>query len=356
MDDLWRVCIKPTQTLREAMECINRTNKGIALVLDSEHRLLYTITDGDLRRALLHGLSLDMTVQEWVSRRTEQGNLHPITAPLGTSKADLLRLMQVDGLRHIPLLDDEGRVADLAYLRDLLAEPELLLSAVVMAGGASTRLRPLTADLPKPMLPVAGRPLIEHIVTQLREGGIQQVSITTHYKREAIIQHFGNGEKFGVKIDYLNEDHPLGTAGALGLMPRWNSTLLVINGDILARLNYRSILAFHQENKAVMTVAVRQYDLQVPYGVVETEGVIICRLSEKPTLRFFVNAGIYLLEPAVYHYFVPQHKLDMTDLITRLLAEKQRVVSFPISEYWLDVGGHADYQKAQVDFEHEEPH
>jgi dTDP-glucose pyrophosphorylase/CBS domain-containing protein len=356
MIDLSLICLLSDNTLREAMLCIDRNAKGIALVMDAEQRLRYTITDGDLRRAVLHGLSLDMTVEEWAEQCAEHGSLHPTTAPLGTQPSDLLRLMQVDGLRHIPLIDNNGRVADLALLSDLIAKPEVSLKAVVMAGGAGTRLRPLTVNLPKPMLPVGNRPVIEHIVAQLREAGILQVSITTHYRPETIIQHFGNGQKFGVKIDYVNEEHPLGTAGALGLMPHWNSTLLVINGDILTKLNYQSMLEFHQENKAVVTVGIRHYDFQIPYGVVETEGVDVRQLREKPVLQFFVNAGVYLLEPEVYQYFFPRERLDMTDLISRLLDDKQRVVSFPISEYWLDVGVHADYEKAQADFERGESH
>lgn len=353
MLDLSQVCISPYHTLHDAMLCIDKNAKGIALVVDNEGRLLYTITDGDLRRAVLHGWTLDMTVQTWAQTRAEHGNLHPTTAPLGTSPADLLNLMTANDLRHVPLIDSSGRVAELALLNEVLAEEELPVSAVVMAGGSGTRLRPLTDNLPKPMLPIADRPLMEHIVTQLREAGIRQVSITTHYKPEVIVRHFGNGQRFGVNIEYINEDRPLGTAGALGLMPPWLSTLLVINGDILTSLNYRSMLLFHQKYKAVMTVAVRQYELQVPYGVVETEGVEIKQISEKPVMQFFVNAGVYLLEPAVRRYLAPERKLDMTDLIVRLLADGHRIVSFPISEFWSDIGRHADYEKAQKDIQAE---
>lgn len=353
MIDLSSVCVRPGQSLREAMLCIDKNTKGIALVVDDERRLLFTITDGDLRRAVLQNLSLSMTVVAWASRRIETGCTHPVTAPLGTSPSELLHLMQADGLRHVPLLDDCGRVADLALLSELIAEKEFSLRAVVMAGGVGTRLRPLTEDLPKPMLPVGDRPVMEHIVDQLRRTGIREVSISTHYKSETIIRHFGDGQKYGVNISYVVEESPLGTAGALGLMAPPTSTLLAMNGDILTQVNVHSMLAFHQDNRAIMTVGVRQYGFQVPYGVVELEGTEIRRLSEKPTLHYLVNAGVYLLEPAVYDYIVPRQKFDMTDLITRLLDDKQRVVSFPISEYWLDIGQHADYEKAQADFSRE---
>jgi NDP-sugar pyrophosphorylase family protein len=304
-----------------------------------------------LRRAVLDGLHLQMTLADWAHQCAERGSLDPVTAPVGTSPSDLLQLMKAENLRHIPLIGKDGRLAGLALLSELIRGSELPLSAVVMAGGLGTRLRPLTEDLPRPMLPIGERPLIEDIVTQLREAGIRRMSITTHYKPERIKRHFGDGRKFGVEISYVNEDRPLGTAGALALMEPWKSLLLVINGDILTRVNFHSMLAFHQDNRAVMTVGVRQYGLKVPYGVVETEGVEIRRLSEKPMLRVFINAGVYLLEPRVHSYLVSGQRLDMTDLIRLLLEEGQRVISFPISEYWLDIGRPDDYENARADSE-----
>jgi NDP-sugar pyrophosphorylase family protein len=220
-----------------------------------------------------------------------------------------------------------------------------------MAGGFGSRLRPLTDDLPKPMLPVGDCPLMEHIVNQLRASGIRQVKVTTHYKPEAITGYFGDGHNFGVKIDYLHEEHPLGTAGALGLMSPPQGPLLVMNGDILSRVNFRAMVDFHREYGAQLTMGVRLHEYQVPYGVVEPDGVVVRQLTEKPTLRLFVNAGIYLLEPEVYDYIrrPVTERFDMTDLIQRLLVAEQRVVSFPISEYWRDIGQHADYKDALED-------
>lgn len=335
------------------MVCLNSTAKGIVLVVDDDRRLLCTITDGDLRRAILHGLEQDTTIEAWMVVRAKNGGIHPTTAPIDMDPVELIRIMR-GGFQHIPLLDDQGRVADVALLSDLVTQADPKLSAVVMAGGQGTRLRPLTTDVPKPMLPVGDRPVIEHIVTGLRDAGIGQVRISTHYKADVITNHFGDGQKFGVKIDYLNEDDPLGTAGALSLMPGWQSTLLVINGDILTALNYKAMLAFHRENDAVMTVGVRRYEFEVPYGVVRTEGVRVTKLSEKPTLRFFINAGVYLLEPSVSRHVVRKQRCDMPDLIARLLEEEERVVSFPISEYWLDMGHRGDYEQAQAAFAREE--
>ena len=190
---------------------------------------------------------------------------------------------------------------------------------------------------------------MERIIERLKQAGIRRVNVMTHYKPEKIIEHFGNGNAFGVALTYVWEDQPLGTGGALGLIPAPQEPLLVINGDILTGVDFRAMLAFHQENRAEMTVAVSPYDLQVPYGVIECEGAQVRRLTEKPIHHLLVNCGIYLLEPSV-HAFVPNgHRFDMTELIQALLDAGRRVAGFPIREYWLDIGGHEDYGRAQAD-------
>ena len=349
MVDLTRFLACPTDCIRAVMACIDRNAKGIALVVDLDRRLIGTITDGDIRRAILAGVDLDLPAQTLLDRRAATAHPQPLTARAGTSDAELLRRMNEHGLRHIPLVDEAGRVVDVALLSDLIKGYELPLVAVVMAGGYGRRLRPLTEDVPKPMLPVGDRPLMEHIVTQLRDAGIRQVSITTHYKPEAITQHFGNGERFGVQINYLNEERPLGTAGALGVMRSPKEPILVVNGDILTRVDFRAMLDHHREHQADMTVGVRQYDLKVPYGVIESDGPRVRRVREKPIYNFLTNAGIYLLEPAVVRHIPDGQRLDMTDLIQRMVEEGRTVVSFPIVEYWLDIGQHVDYEQAQED-------
>jgi dTDP-glucose pyrophosphorylase len=350
MKSLEHLLVTPAQSIRDVMVCINQNAKGIALVVDEQRRLIGTITDGDIRGAVLKWVSLDRPVGELLANKTDPRYSQPITAAPNTEPGQLLRLMQEHSIRQIPIVETDGQVVDLVTLEELLpAAPAAPWQAVIMAGGFGTRLHPLTAEVPKPMLPLGDRPIIEHIVLQLREAGIQQMRVTTHYRPDQIKEHLGDGQKFGVEIDYVNEDRPLGTAGALGLMPPWRSTLLVINGDILTQLNYQSMLAFHRENKAVMTVGVRQYSFQMPYGVIETEGIDIRRVSEKPLVQFFVIAGVYLLEPAVHAFIPGNQRLDMPDLITRLMAGQQRIISFPINEYWLDIGQPGDYAKAQAD-------
>jgi len=334
-------CVAPQHTLLQVMERINQNGQGIALVVDTEGRLLDTITDGDLRRAILGGADLHHPVGGLRARRAGDAG-QPVTAALGTSRRELLRTMRKLELRHIPLIDRSGKVADVACLSELMetrSGDDLALSAVVMAGGEGNRLRPLTEHTPKPLLPVGDKPVVERIVHQLRDAGIRRVNLATHYKSDA----------FGVAINYVAEEQPLGTAGALGALRDSGEPLLVVNGDILTRLNYRAFVEFHRDNRADMTVGLRRYDISVPYGVVQTEGVAISGIQEKPTQKLFVNAGIYLLEPAALRY-VPQGKrFDMTDLIAALLADGRRVVGFPIGEYWLDIGQPADYERAQLD-------
>ena len=259
--------------------------------------------------------------------------------------------MKAKVLRQIPLLDAEGRLADLALLNDLIDETPQPLSAVVMAGGFGKRLRPLTADVPKPMLPLQGKPLMERTVVQLRNSGVDKICITTHHKADVIYDHFGDGDEFGVAIDYVNEDTPLGTAGALGLVQRPDHTSLVINGDNLTGLDFRKMLDYHHGHQSLLTVGIRNYDLQVPYGVVETEGANIVGLAEKPEYSFFVNAGVYLLEPAAYGFIPHTGRFDMADLIMALIEGGEQTIAFPIQEYWLDVGRPGDYQRAQEDAE-----
>jgi dTDP-glucose pyrophosphorylase len=331
------------------MAYIDRNEKGIVLATDEEGHLLGTITDGDVRRAILAGESLDSPIKTILAMKRTSPYGRPVTAPVGTEPAELLRLMRERSIRQIPLLDEAGRVASLISMDELLPQTAIPLQAVIMAGGPGTRLRPLTEEMPKPMLPVGDRPLMELIIQQLRQAGIQRVNVTTHYKGEKISNYFGDGEQFGVELSYVTEDEPLGTVGALGLMARPNEPILVINGDILTRVNFRAMIDYHREHDADLTVAVRKYEIQVPYGVVDCEGQCVSGLREKPSLSFFVNAGIYLLEPAVLDHIPTGVRFDMTDLIETLIKKERRVVSFPIVEYWLDIGRHADYLKAQED-------
>ena len=341
--DLFTLCITPDSSIHDAIVCIDRNAEGIALVVDADRRLLGTVTDGDIRRAILAGLRLDGSVQKLLDQR--HAGPGPITAPIGTPDAELLHLMNEHVLRHIPLIDSAGRVAGIALLSELAKDYEQPLAAVIMAGGFGMRLRPLTDEIPKPMLPVGDKPLLELLVRQLHEAGIRRVNMATHYKGDVIAKHFGDGRKFGVEIRYMEENEPLGTAGALGLVEASDTPLLVINGDIMTRIDFRAMTHFHREHRANMTMAVKEYDIQVPYGVVSSKGTEVTGISEKPVIRHFINAGIYLLNPELCKRIPHGRPYDMPDFVAQLLADGQRVISFPIREYWMDLGRLADYEQ-----------
>lgn len=343
------LCIAQGACLRQALALMDKKRLGIILVTDARARLVGTITDGDLRRAVLAKASLDQPIRKLLARKRGTRYARPVTAPAGTPRPALLALLQRRRIRHLPLLDAKRRVAGLVTMDDFVASQVQPLQAIVMAGGQGTRLLPLTKDIPKPMLRVGDRPLMEIIFEQLKGAGIHQVKVTTHHQREKITDHFGDGKAFGLDLSYLYEDRPLGTAGALGLIRPPKETVLVMNGDVLTQVNFRAMLEFHRDMKADLTAAVCRYDLKVPYGVVESDAALIRRINEKPTLEFFVCAGIYLLEPSACRLIPKGRRFDMTDLIGRLLKKKRRVASFPIHEYWLDIGKPADFATAQRD-------
>lgn len=341
-----RFVIGPTETMREVLELIDRNGEGVALVLDDEGRLLGIVTDGDIRRALLNRLDFEQTAGAFLEQKSHLGWERPVTMAADSKAADIERMMKARLVRHMPLVDTDGRLTGLVVERRMAEEADLPMRAVVMAGGFGTRLRPLTESVPKPLLKVGGKPVIEHIVGQLRESGVKRVNITTHYQAAKIRDHFGDGSGFGVDVRYTHEDTPLGTAGALGMLGETDEPLLVINGDVLTAVDFRAMLAFHKEHDSELTVGVRRYEVSVPFGVVEADGARVTTLTEKPSLEFFINAGIYLLEPTVLSHISSGQRIDMTDIIQTLMDQGSVVTSFPIHEYWVDIGQVDDYLQA----------
>lgn len=353
--DLETLCVGRESTIHQAIARMEVNRIGIVLVVDEDGRLSGTITDGDVRRAVLANVDLGQAVTVLLDRKEGSPYARPITAPQGSDRTALLRVLKEHRILHLPLVDSDQRVVGLVTLDEFVGEHAPPPKAVIMAGGPGVRLLPLTKDLPKPMLPVGNKPLMEILVQQLRDAGIRRLNITVHHQSEKIIEHFGDGREFGVDITYSTEDRPLGTAGALGMIEAPQETVLVVNGDILTGLDFRAMLAYHREQCADLTVAVQRYEVQVPYGVIECEGAFVRRLAEKPVLGFVVNAGIYLLEPSVHRLIPAGERYDMTELIQRLLDEGRPVAPFPIREYWLDIGQHADYERAQEYMNHWKP-
>ena len=336
------VIISPTTSIAEAIAQLDKAGTGALILCSGGPKLYGLLTDGDIRRAVLRGIPLDTACAHIAIR-------NPMTTRPTISAADVLHLMNQRDIHHVPVVDAEGNVVDLILRKDIVAEVQLNLSAVVMAGGYGKRLLPLTEKVPKPMLPVGDRPLLERTIEQLRRSGIRDVNLITHYLADSIEQHFGDGRSFGVRLSYIQEDHPLGTAGGLKLMKKPTRPFLVINGDILTGLSFEAMYDYHRKNDAEITVGVRKYEVKVPFGVVECDDIRITQIKEKPSLAFFVNAGIYLLAPSVYDCIPEGQHFNMTDLIQKLLDSGRLVASFPIMEYWLDVGQHEDYKRAQED-------
>ena len=336
------VSLLPAASIAEAIAQLDKAGTGALVLSNADRMLLGLLTDGDIRRAILRGVSLETPCEHIAS-------LKPQTVNSSMCATEALELMVKNDINHLPVVDAAGRLIKFLLRRNLAQRGGTALSAVIMAGGYGKRLLPLTEQVPKPMLPVGDKPLLERTIQQLRRSGIRDISLTTHYLPESIVEYFGDGSAFGVRLNYLKEDYPLGTAGGVKLIKRTDNPFLVINGDILTGVPFQEMLNFHRKHHALLTVGVRKYDVEVPFGVVELNEVHVNQIREKPLFNFFINAGTYLLEPEVCDFIPSGRRFDMTELIQRLIEAGKVVVSFPIMEYWLDIGRHEDYAKAQED-------
>ncbi|WP_439146011.1 nucleotidyltransferase family protein [Vibrio sp.] len=345
MSHCWNnVLIKPGNTIRDALEIINNEALRVVLVVDEQQSLLGVVTDGDIRRGLLNNLSLTSEV-------TQVMNGSPLTADANTSRDDLIALMESNDILSIPLLDS-GKVVGLETLHGMLSKPVYQNPVFLMAGGFGTRLRPLTDTCPKPMLSIGNKPILETVIRSFIKAGFVNFYISTHYMPEQIEQHFGDGSDLGVNITYVYEESPLGTGGALGLLPKdlpQDLPLIMMNGDVLTKVDFQRLLNFHIENQADATMCVREYDYQIPYGVINGEGNKITSMVEKPIQRFFVNAGIYVVSPRVIQSVPENHHIDMPTLLEEHMVERENILMFPIHEYWLDIGRMDDFNRAQAD-------
>jgi dTDP-glucose pyrophosphorylase len=340
----WRKALVPAgESVREVMSRIDRASLQIALVVDPDDRLLGTVTDGDIRRGILRGHGLDAPVDRVMNAR-------PTIVHHGEDRESILALMRATKLRHVPVVDD-GRLVGLETLEELISAPDRDNIVVLMAGGLGKRLMPLTANKPKPMLPVGGRPILEHALVGLAEQGFRRFYLAINYLGEMVEEHFGDGSKWGVSIEYLREEQALGTAGALSLLPaRPDKPFLVMNGDILTRLNFVQLMDAHEAGQAKATMCVRQWEYQIPFGVTQIEDDRLVAIDEKPTKRHFVSAGIYVVDPEAMEHVPAGAFFDMPQLLTRLTETGDAVRVFPITEYWLDVGRHDDMQRAIGEF------
>ena len=342
----WKnVIISPETPLGDAIAKIDTSGLQVALILAPDDSLLGILTDGNIRRAILAGRSLQIPVSEVM-------NPQPTIVPASTPRDEKLALMRRMVIHHLPLMDDAGRVVGLATLDELIGATERPNWVVLMAGGLGTRLQPLTDECPKPLLAVGGKPILETILESFVEQGFKRIFLSVNHKAEMIRNYFGAGERWGVQLDYLHETSRLGTAGALSLLPGKPTTpIIVMNGDLLTRTNFGSLLQFHIAQGAAATMAVREYDFQVPYGVVRLNGTRIEAIEEKPVQEFFVNAGIYALSPEALDHLPIKTMFDMPTLFEHLIVAGKITAAYPLREYWLDIGQLEEFERAQREWD-----
>jgi len=345
--DSWRkTLIGPTASIKDAVDKQQKSGYQIAVIVDTENKLLGTVTDGDVRRGLLNGFGMNDAVNTIM--RTS-----PYSADIHTSSEKLRGNMATRLLRQIPLLDGNGVVAGLAHV-DKIGNPDkkLVNWVVLMAGGLGKRLRPLTDETPKPLLSVGKKPLLHNILESFVRQNFSHFYISVNYKSDAIKDYFGDGNQWNTNIRYLEEDKRLGTAGALRLITeRPDAPVIVMNGDLLTRVNFNDLLNYHRERGSKATMCVREYDFEVPFGVVEINGDQIKKITEKPVHRFFVNAGIYVINPDLFELIPHDTYFDMTSFFDMAIEAGKETTVFPIHEYWLDVGRIADLDRADFEFE-----
>ncbi|WP_108649706.1 nucleotidyltransferase family protein [Dongshaea marina] len=336
--------IDPEASIERAIQIIDKSGLQLVMVVDTEHRLLGVITDGDVRRALLQHIPLTEPV-------TAIMQCSPVTASPELSENELRKRMLHHVIDQLPLVDSDGKVVGLQTLQHLSKPQELDNTVILMAGGQGTRLRPLTEACPKPMLRVGVKPLLELIIDNFIEHGFHNFYISVNYLAKVVKDYFEDGSEWGINIHYIEENEPLGTAGSLGLIPKNDLQLpaIVMNGDILTQVDFTALLKFHREHKSSATMGVREWKYRVPYGVLEADNQKIKRIVEKPLQHFFVNAGIYVLDHEAFSRISGEDYLDMPDLFSQLIEDNKTTTMFPIREYWLDVGQHQDFEQANRD-------
>lgn len=339
----WRdTLVSQDVSLKTAIEVLDRVGLRIVLIVDDNKSLKGILTDGDVRRALLNHLTLETPVSIVMNR-------NPKTADKSWSDNEIVAFMKQFDLLQLPLINNEGVVEGVVNFNEVINRTRYDNPVFLMAGGFGTRLRPLTNNCPKPMLKVGDKPILELIMLNFISAGFYKFYISTHFMPDVIEDYFGDGRQWGVDIQYIYEEEPLGTGGALGLLPHGeiNLPIFVMNGDLLTSLNIESFLEFHEKNESVATMCVREYEHQVPYGVISCKGSRVNTMIEKPTYKYFVNAGIYLLNPELVKSVKPGTKVDMPTLLESEINSGKLVNMFPVHEYWLDIGRMDDFKKAQ---------
>lgn len=341
MEKWKKIILRANDSIELAIKVLTKQALQIIMVSDDGGVLIGTVTDGDIRRALIKHLDMATSLDKVM-------NKSPFSANFLDNKDKVLRAMQKKGLLHMPITDHNRVIVGLETLQDLINKPKYDNPVVLMAGGFGKRLNPLTNETPKPLLNVGTKPIMETIIEQFINSGFHNFFISTHYKAEMVSNYFSDGSNWGVSIQYIHEEKPLGTAGSLGLLPSNLSDLPIImmNGDILTKLNFDNLLNFHIQSDSIATLCSREYDFQIPYGVIDADENVVKSIVEKPIQKFFVNAGIYVLNSSVYNKLDGVTNIDMPKLLNNQVKLNKKVSTFPIHEYWIDIGHMEDYERA----------
>ncbi len=341
----WKdVVIQPETTILQVMQIIDATTMQFAAVVDDTMHLLGTVTDGDIRRGILKGLPLESAIREVM-------NTSPICEQDGKNLVYYKKRMHERRLKQLPVITSDRVLQRILFSDELELAIKKINKVVLMVGGLGTRLRPLTETVPKPMLIVGNKPIVETIIESFRNYGFTNFVLSVNYKKEMIMDYFQDGTHLGVNIEYIEETKRLGTAGALSLLTeKPTEPFFVMNGDLLTKINFEQLLDFHNETNSIATMCVREYEYQIPYGVIETENHQLLSIIEKPIHKSFVNAGIYVLNPAALERAPDGEFYDMPELYRSLMNEQEKVSVFPLREYWLDIGRMDDYEKANGDY------
>lgn len=339
-----QIIISPDTTIIQTLEIIDKTALEIALVTDKNNVLLGTVTDGDIRRALIAGANLKDKIESVM-------NKNPKTAYLSTTDDELLFIMTHNSIKQLPVVDNRKRILRLVLLQELIRRKPKKTVAVIMAGGKGKRLGKLTRDLPKPLLPVGGRPLIAIIVEQLKRHGIENIVITVNYHSDKIKNYFAHNPVDKTNISYIDETKYLGTAGSLSLLKNIpQEPFIVMNADILSLVNFENMLQYHITAGKPFTLCTREFSFEIPYGVIKMRGDELIKIEEKPSQSMFINAGIYVLDPTVLKHIPKNEPFDMPELINSLKLANKGISCYPLSEYWIDIGNPADYERAAKTF------
>ena len=344
MKNIEDITVKESISILEVMKIIDESSKQIAIVIDENNKLLGTISDGDIRRALLKNIPLTESVKEIYFKT-------PTVASINDSREEIINICKVKKIHQIPIVDSKGNLVGLEILDELISKEKKLNKVVLMVGGLGTRLQPLTENIPKPMLEVGNKPILQTIVEKFAEYGYLNIVMCINYKSHVIKDYFGDGAEFGVNIEYVSEKDRMGTAGALSLLKdKPQEPFFVMNGDLLTNANFEHLHNFHISNNSIGTMCVRDYDFQVPFGVVSIKDTKILSIDEKPKHKFFVNAGIYMFDPEILENIPKNEFYDMPTLFKKLIDKNKKVISFPLREYWLDVGRIEEYEKANIEY------